>query len=664
MSKKFSRRKFMKMLAASSGGAVLVSCGQAGTTETEKIVVQTQNVEVIKEVTPGVEKLDMADVLGTFPRRETIINDILTGRCGSPDNFNDWVGWKNRDRGTQTLANEPLWSVDFATGEIINGAADGGPKYNADFTTCEIPLRKGVNWDDGEPFTSADVVFTIETLLSDEKWSMNAFMKSNVKAVSAPDDYTVVFELLAPNSRFHTTFLDRWGCTWIMPKHVFEKETDKINFKFNPFVGCGPYKLHSFGDDGSWTAWVKRDDWDKSVGGMLYGEPKPKYIIYQYFGNEGAKILAQLTHQADYLNLSSDGLKAVLAQGKSSRAYQPTFPWVVNNDPCITGITFNTARAPYDNVDVRWALILAIDIAAYCGTAVDGSGTLSPVHVPHLGGYPKDYIKPMQDWLKSFTIDVGGGETFAPYDADAPKRIAAYAKGRGYVFSDTPEFTEQAFGLGWYKQDLDVAAKLLMKNGFEKDGDGKWHLPDGTLWKIQYVTSVDTTTHSFRNGMGAIQEWKKFGIDAQLFPTDASANLNGMGDFDVSGNWPAQEPWGAGPDLYRVLDKYNRAYTKPVGELTNQHPSRWCTDTMLDIIKELMETDPTDTAKVIAVGTKGLQELVKEMPGLPTYGYTGFLAWDKTYWDNWPGSENPYTQPYPHWGPYKYQTPFLKPTGA
>ena len=31
---------------------------------------------------------------------------------------------------------------------------------------------------------------------------------------------------------------------------------------------------------------------------------------------------------------------------------QPTFPFVVNNDPCITGVLFNTARAPFDKVDV------------------------------------------------------------------------------------------------------------------------------------------------------------------------------------------------------------------------------------------------------------------------------------------------------------------------
>jgi peptide/nickel transport system substrate-binding protein len=663
MPERMSRRNFMKVLATGTGGVVLVSCGNAATSAPQQVtVVQTQ--EVVKEVTPTVAKQNMADVMGTFPRDQTIINDILTGRVGTPDNLNQWVGWKSQDRGTQQLANEPLWSVDFATGEIINGLASGDPKYNDDFTTCDIPLRTGVAWDDGEPFTSADVVYTVQTLMANTQWNANAFFTTNVKAVSAPDDHTVHFDLVEANSRFHTNFLDRWGCNWIMPKHIFEKETDLINFKFNPFVGTGPYKLHSFDPQGFWTAWVKRDDWAKTPTGIMYGEPQPKYIVFQNFANEGAKILAQLTHQADFLNLSSDGLKAVLAQGKSSRAYQPNFPWVVNNDPCITGMTFNTARKPFDNVEVRWALLLAIDIVAYCGTAVDGSGTLSPVHIPHLGPYPKDYIEPMQDWLKAFTIDVGNGEKFAPYDPDAPKNIAAYARDRGYIFPDTAAFQEQAFGLGWYKHAPDIATKLLIKNGFKLDNDNNWLTPEGKRWSIQFLCATDTTTHATRNAMGAVQEWKKFGIDAQLFPSDAGANLNSVGNFDVSGNWPAQEPWGAGPDLYRTLDWYNRDYIKPLGTLTSGHPSRWSSDSMQAIIKQLRETDPTDSDAVIKIGTEGLKELVAQMPGIPTYGYTGSISWDTTFWTNWPGSENPYTQPYAHWGPYKYQTPRLKATGA
>ncbi len=122
----------------------------------------------------------VADVLGTFPRRETVIVRQLTGRVGTPDNMNLWVGWKWQDRGLQNLADEPFWSVDFATGKIINGLADGDAKYNADFTECTVPLRKGVAWNDGEPFTAADVVFTVETLMKYKGFNANSNFVDNM----------------------------------------------------------------------------------------------------------------------------------------------------------------------------------------------------------------------------------------------------------------------------------------------------------------------------------------------------------------------------------------------------------------------------------------------------------------------------------------------------
>ena len=62
-------------------------------------------------------------------------------------------------------------------------------------------------------------------------------------------------------------------------------------------------------------------------------------------------------------------------------------------------------------------------------------------------------------------------------------------------------------------------------------------------------------------------------------------------------------------------------------------------------------------------GDRELKEAVTNMPGVPTYGYIGFVGWDEQYWTNWPGSENPYNAPYTHWPNFKYFTPFLTPTG-
>ncbi|MBK8034820.1 MAG: ABC transporter substrate-binding protein [Anaerolineae bacterium] len=647
MAGELSRREFLKTLSVGTGAFLVGSTG-------------------LIPISESLLKTDAAFAaqIGTFPREETLIARILTGRVGTPDNFNQWVGWKWQDRGIQNLADEPLWSVDFATGEIINGVAAGDPVYNADFTTLTIPLREGVAWSDGTPFTAADVVYTVETLMAFEGFNAHTFFVDNVESVTAVDDLTVEFVLKQANSRFHTTFLDRWGCTRIFPKHIFETQEDPTLFTFNPYVGCGPYKLHSFDPQGSWTAWEKREDWDKSPTGIMYGEPQPRYIIYQYFADEGAQILAQLTHQLDIVELSADGLKALLAQAETSRAYQPTFPFVVNNDPAITGIVFNTARAPFDNRDVRWALTLAIEIVEYTSIAVDSSGTLSPVHIPHLGPYPELYIGPMQEWLTEFTIDIGNGETFAPYDPEAARRVADYARSRGYVFPEDDEFIIKTFGYGWYKYAPDIAERLLVNNGFSRGADNMWLLPDGTPWRISYMTGTVLSNHDARNAVAAVQQWRKFGIDATVFNTENGADLGSVGDFDVETVWPGREPWGAGPDLYRVLDDWNSAYIKPVGERAqSSYHSRWSTPEMDDIIRRLRETDPFNTEQVVAIGIEGLKEVVRQMPSVPTYGYIGFIGWDESYWTNWPGSENPYAVPYSHWPNFKYVTPFLRPAG-
>jgi peptide/nickel transport system substrate-binding protein len=563
----------------------------------------------------------------------------------------------------QNLANEPLWSVDFATGQIINGLASGDPVYNEDFTKITIPLRQGVAWADGVPFSADDVVFTIETILAEPGLSSHAAFSAAIDKVYKTNDYEVVIELKESNSRFHTHFLDRWGCTWIMPKHIFEDVDDIVTFEFNPFIGCGPYKLHSYDPAGYWTAWEKREDWDKSPTGILFGEPAPKYVVFQTYTDSSAKILAQLTHQLDIADHDAEGFAAAMAQGGTIRAYQPTYPWVVNNDPCITGITFNTAVAPFDNKEVRWALLLAIDIVEYMAQAVDGQATLSPIHIPYLGAYPEYYHEPMQEWLKNFALDLGGGELFYPYDPDAALKIAEYARQRGHEISDDPAVIKQTFGPGWFKYAPDVAEKLLIKNGFSRDANGKWLLPDGTPWKIAVTDINDTGHHQFKNGNAAVQQWKKFGIDAEYIATDAYTTLQQMGDFQVGAVWPALEPWGAGADLYRSLDIFASELVAPVGETNRGHASRWSSPEMDDIIRRMRATDPTDIEATVAVCTEALQLLLEELPSFPTYGYSGFMTWDEFYWTNWPGSENPYMGPYGHWGTLKYMLPFLQPTG-
>ncbi|MEZ4609465.1 MAG: hypothetical protein R2838_04265 [Caldilineaceae bacterium] len=188
-----------------------------------------------------------------------------------------------------------------------------------------------------------------------------------------------------------------------------------------------------------------------------------------------------------------------------------------------------------------------------------------------------------------------------------------------------------------------MAEKLLV-NGFSCDGSGNWLLPDGSPWQLQCLSGTDSTHPSFRNCAAAVQAWKSW-YRRQPLSSEASASLNATGDFDVSSDWPAYEPGAPVPDLYRTLNFTE--YVKPAGDTTNGHP-RWSSPEMDAVIATLRNTDPTDYQATVDAGIEGLKIAVTEMPGIPTFGYTGFITWDQTYWTNWPGIENAYSQPYTH----------------
>ena len=209
------------------------------------------------------------------PRNETLIADILTGKVGNPGNFNFWATWVGNDKGLQQLVIDPLWIADYVTGEMINVLAKENPIYNDDLTTMTVKLREGIYWNDGVPFTADDVVYTVELSMATPGFGYHTQFNQDVAKVYKTDDYTVVFELTQPNSRFHYNFLDRWGACRILPKHVFETVEDPLSFQFNPPVGTGPYKLVDYDLGGYWFLYELREDWERTATGMLYGKPAP-----------------------------------------------------------------------------------------------------------------------------------------------------------------------------------------------------------------------------------------------------------------------------------------------------------------------------------------------------------------------------------------------------
>ena len=191
--------------------------------------------------------------LPTVPRNQTLILMQQGTNGQNPDfaNFNIRTpggsvgGWHGG--ALQTMA-EPLIMFNVLTGEYENWLAESW-QYNADFTELTTKLRKGIEWNDGTPFTSKDVVYTFNIVRDNQDKMVHTAEINFLKEAQAVDDLTVKFVLNKPNPRWWaTTLTSNHGIVeQFYPESIF-KSQDPVTFTFyDPAKGwpisTGPYKL-------------------------------------------------------------------------------------------------------------------------------------------------------------------------------------------------------------------------------------------------------------------------------------------------------------------------------------------------------------------------------------------------------------------------------------
>jgi len=606
-----------------------------------------------------------------IPRDKTLILPFLFAPLPVPGNWNLWAGWRAQNCGLHQFVTEPLWTLnpDVVKGGIINALASEGPIYNKDFTRLVIKLRKGIYWSDGVEFTADDVVFTIQTVKDTEGLDYHGAMQ-DVKKVYAPDKYTVVIDLNKPNARFHTFFLERWGALRPMPKHIFSKVKDILTYDFNPPVSLGPYVYVSHDPAGYWVLWKKRTDWQRTVTGQLFGEPKPEYVLFINYGPPEKQNMAMLRHELDAIQGTAEQMLTMLKMSNTTRSYRDTWPYIDPRDISTRGPAFNHLVFPYNNKDVRWALALSIDIVELAISTYNGMVAMTPGLPLVVGKNFYDwYFKPLEPWLKNLTLDIGGGEKFKPWDPDAPWRLLDWAK-KNYKVDIDPKNKEEVqltLGYGWWKYAPDVAEKLLVKNGFKKIG-GKWYLPDGKPWKITILRGPDPTDMANIVILGVAEQWKKFGIDVVFNVSAAAATLALNGQFEVLNTGHggfAGEPWGLHPDLYLCFNAMNSKFVRPIGEPTLGWACRWSDPRMDKIISELEKTRWSDLTTIKKLGLEGLKLQIEEMVAIPCFNCPIAIVFDEYYWTNWPSPKNDYARSdnFTTWPQLKYILHQIKPTG-
>ena len=132
-----------------------------------------------------------------------------------------------------------------------------GWSWNEDGTELTLPLRDGVRWHDGKPFTAKDVQCTVDLLTgkSSEKLRVNP-RKSwyrNLEAVTTNGDYEVTFHLKRPQPAFLTALAG--GYSPIYPCHIAPRD-----MRSHP-IGTGPFKFVEFKPNERITVTRNRDYW-------------------------------------------------------------------------------------------------------------------------------------------------------------------------------------------------------------------------------------------------------------------------------------------------------------------------------------------------------------------------------------------------------------------
>ncbi|HZU66412.1 MAG TPA: ABC transporter substrate-binding protein [Ktedonobacteraceae bacterium] len=143
--------------------------------------------------------------------------------------------------GTQGLIYETLLFFNRENGSVSPWLASSY-QISSDATRVTFHLRPGVQWSDGKPFTSADVVFTLNLVRAHPAIDYSGLWNM-INTVTAPDAHTVVVTLKQP----WTPIL--WylgGQTYIVPEHLWSNATNPVTYTNPNPVGTGPFILKSF----------------------------------------------------------------------------------------------------------------------------------------------------------------------------------------------------------------------------------------------------------------------------------------------------------------------------------------------------------------------------------------------------------------------------------
>src|SRR5260370_32011052 len=288
----------------------------------------------------------------------------LLAACGTTSNGNT-----AKQGGTLTIVPGPLGDFTrnfnvFATGSVLSGTEglvyepllffnreDGSVKpwlassyqLSSDATSITFKLRPDVQWSDGKPFTSADVVFTLNLVRNHPAVDYSGLWNV-ITGVSAPDDHTVIVKLKQPSV---PTLWYLGGQTYILPQHLWSGVSNPVTYTNPNPVGTGPFVFKSF----SPQLYV----FDRNPHYWQPGKPYIGEIRYPAFTSNTSADLMLSQGSVDWTGLLTPDVNKTFA----SRDPAHNHYWFPPSD--VVTLYLNLAKHPFNLLAVRQAISAAVD---------------------------------------------------------------------------------------------------------------------------------------------------------------------------------------------------------------------------------------------------------------------------------------------------------------
>jgi len=144
---------------------------------------------------------------------------------------------------------------------------NGGVKISGGKMDVTYKLLSDVKWSDGQPFSSADVVFTWQAIMKDPKVRSREGY-DRIDGIDTPDPQTAIVHYKEVYGPYASRF------RFLLPKHLLEgTDISKTNYVRTP-LGTGPFKITEFKAADHITA-------ERNPNYRLKGKPNLDRIIFR-----------------------------------------------------------------------------------------------------------------------------------------------------------------------------------------------------------------------------------------------------------------------------------------------------------------------------------------------------------------------------------------------